>query len=70
MKNWKDEENEVWFYIVMTIFYSYWDRLWIVQEFLKEKFFHLCIGDEIIQGEHFQAFIHESRCSGYLYPPS
>ncbi len=70
IQKWRNEGSQAWLQTVQSICsLGYWDRLWIVQEFLKANLVLVWVGNDIVQGTEFSAFIVESANPRYLYPP-
>jgi len=70
IQKWRSEGNEAWLVVLRSICSrGYWNRLWIVQEFLIANSLLILVGDDTVQGEEFSAFIVESTNPSYLYPP-
>jgi hypothetical protein len=70
IQRWLSEGNEAWLQDLRSICSrGYWNRLWIVQEFLIAKSVLLWIDNDTVRGKEFSAFIVESTNPGYKYPP-
>ena len=70
IERFRDAGNQDWVHIIQSICSNtYWNRLWIVQEFLVARSVVVLLGEAMIEGELFSAMIALSGDSKYLYPP-
>ncbi|KAL8692060.1 MAG: hypothetical protein Q9218_002846 [Villophora microphyllina] len=67
---WRAEQDQVWLQVLDTILsQGYWSRLWVTQEFLKPRSIAIWIGDDLVPGDEFSAFVVESGSSLHTNSP-
>ena len=69
ISRWRNKGNETLILALRHVCHlSYWNRLWIVQEFLLAKSVVIWIGSDGFPGEDFVALLTEASNRDYLYP--